>query len=1398
MGGYNFAYKGTVAPNGDCRLYVTKEFILGHLSWADETLHFTLLQHELGASYQGVYALFLKPVPMLNIPTIIENSEALLTCKVEIGIDIDNHIYNEFGGNMALITAAVQVQMDEVQLFFRDKHAEYSPHPFSVELIYYNRGPYPKPTPYDFIGNYQQGLFRTHEKIRSNWSLNQPCILKDVILQFMNHPHPAYGQIYMDTGGTGNICESTTPTIFINHRPDATSPHRLTPQYNPVIALTIAHELGHLITKTGAHLEEYPFCPASETDLCNTLPSPIMCSGSGLARGLHEAYFSNCSRQRISQTLTNLGPICFSDERPVPELPCPPPTVCQATIKIEADNTRPIGNCSDYSLINYNITVCNDCGVTRSLKVGFLSNANAQQMEYIDAAFNPVPLNPGASSLSYTESAFSDWAPGECRSYTLQGRFFTGFESPTFNLAARVFNAAAPNPNIYTDQASITIHKGFIRNVTGGTIQSPQRLSEIMQQEQWLSPQNADLDLYPFTFNVSGVFEIDLHNIQGLTDLTYAMKRAVFNMSGNARIIVSGAGRKLLWDRVKVLSCGNSMWDRVMILPGVTLMMNDSELHDGNLALTLHDEAKAALSNNRFYNNRIGVYVPEGHWVVSQLQDDHLNTSVLAPENYANQNVDISIFSGNRFETKGNGLKAPYTGHKGTAGVWVYGLRGLILGMNDTPENWYLNLYNGVVAFNSNLRVANSFFMDITQAGNFANAPAFSGYGIYSVGNTAYYRLLDVKGFGKYGTPAFRDCATGIFADKMAAYIEHCNMEQVQQGIHLQNARFRRLDVARNNISAARAGINLFQNTPVRCTVDNNDVLVAGAAYSPGTGIRMEESPFGVQNYQYYTVQNNTVRMLSGAEGISLQAGRYVQLYNNTVQLSETGLPQNGISLWGAGNALVRCNTLLGPKSYNSTFPNRGIAGLGAYGALISCNTTDYLRTGILFDGMADATALRGNNLHRHHTGLQILDNGHIGEQAHHGNRWFGPFTEFGAKHLALDFDVVDQSRFRIDPAASSGQAFAYEPFWSAVGQWFITQDVADESIFTCTNPTYDACQTAAPPLWVKTETDVLDNKLAQNALQSPGFAQELGWTGRRHLYSRIAENNLPLQPGTFVRSFYMATSGNSIAQLHQTQQSIQAAYPAASPAGMLLDQQDAALKEGLAQLRRNSLLQQQAETTGEQVALTAERTLLRSSLHADLAYADALAQDAADAADAQLGTAAALNAVVAAAAVYEQNEKNFYDLYIAWQQAESLTPAQQDVLKNIAFQCPWRGGDAVFYARSLYALLEPDALYDDALLCNSSGQYRALPTTETEDPGFDLYPNPASDHFVLRRFGLPEDAESIAVVFDLLGRELLRTSVGTKSIAVIDTKNFSPGIVFVALITDGRRTGIRKMVLQK
>src|SRR5690606_12175722 len=124
---------------------------------------------------------------------------------------------------------------------------------------------------------------------------------------------------------------------------------------------------------------------------------------------------------------------------------------------------------------------------------------------------------------------------------------------------------------------------------------------------------------------------------------------------------------------------------------------------------------------------------------------------------------------------------------------------------------------------------------------------------------------------------------------------------------------------------------------------------------------------------------------------------------------------------------------------------------------------------------------------------------------------------------------------FIVDPTASSGQAYSYSPTWDAFGQWFVPEDIQDDGIFQCIAS--NACANASPPIHVKEGMGELEDKLARGSFSSPQFTTELTWTGRRHLYSRIAENGIPLQNHTQVNSFYTNAANSSIEQLHEAGQ---------------------------------------------------------------------------------------------------------------------------------------------------------------------------------------------------------------------------------------------------------------------
>lgn len=122
-------------------------------------------------------------------------------------------------------------------------------------------------------------------------------------------------------------------------------------------------------------------------------------------------------------------------------------------------------------------------------------------------------------------------------------------------------------------------------------------------------------------------------------------------------------------------------------------------------------------------------------------------------------------------------------------------------------------------------------------------------------------------------------------------------------------------------------------------------------------------------------------------------------------------------------------------------------------------------------------------------------------------------------------------------------------------------------------------------------------------------------------------------------------------------------------------------------------------------------------------------------------------NATINTAALYESNQKIVNDIYystIAKGYGE-FRPAQVALLANIANQCPFAGGPAVYQARSLYAAVV-DTLYDDKAICQQVNiAYRPTSTTLTESASqaFKVFPNPAqTDLTVLADNALTEDTQ--------------------------------------------------------
>ena len=129
MGGFNYAYKGSVVGGEACRLYVAKRYLLGKIEQTDRTMRFLPAWEVLGSIYKDMFVVYAGLTPPFAYEQ--SNEPLMATGIVELGIDIDNGIYdffvhqfdNDVNAALQAISMKIQDHMDPVNDFFELRHS---------------------------------------------------------------------------------------------------------------------------------------------------------------------------------------------------------------------------------------------------------------------------------------------------------------------------------------------------------------------------------------------------------------------------------------------------------------------------------------------------------------------------------------------------------------------------------------------------------------------------------------------------------------------------------------------------------------------------------------------------------------------------------------------------------------------------------------------------------------------------------------------------------------------------------------------------------------------------------------------------------------------------------------------------------------------------------------------------------------------------------------------------------------------------------------------------------------------------------------------------------------------------------------------------------------------------
>ncbi|MBK9275196.1 MAG: right-handed parallel beta-helix repeat-containing protein [Flavobacteriales bacterium] len=628
---------------------------------------------------------------------------------------------------------------------------------------------------------------------------------------------------------------------------------------------------------------------------------------------------------------------------------------------------------------------------------------------------------------------------------------------------------------------------------------------------------------------------------------------------------------------------------------------------------------------------------------------------------------------------------------------------------------------------------------------------------------------------GMARTPSFTSCHWGVYTEYMNVLSTDNRMLDMGTAHHVERSGYRDVDIRNNAVTAHRHGMELRANDgAAHVLVEGNDITFGDhpCANCKGySGILVTE---GNQQAHDARILNNSIHFTNAATsrfGIALTAADAWLVADNTVLLVSNAHNRTGIQLEGCRATEVSCNQISSSDTGYPIAAQSAIRSMMGSQPLISCNEMDRTANGILFNGVAYGTDVRGNLFHNHKWPLHLDATAIIDAQLLKGNLW-DP-TAAAPVWGALYEDSVSAFAypFYYSPATINGGTTQPPSWWPS--NWFnftfgTNYDCADHH-------GTDYCSQFGGERCLDCLRD-LDEKIAGDSLENDPYTEETKWMLKGDLFRKIDDAPELLDSLPLLSDFYADLQGSPTASFKTIDDDQLALYDLNSTVLVQLLANRAQIEEAIA------LVNDGLEHLGDSTLTPAQRQAILAGLNGyrqniqnltewnDTALqvvADSKAQNADNIQDA--------NAGVAASELIEENEKVVNDIYLATvgKDLNVFTATQANDLFAIANQCPMRGGNAVFKARSLYWLINDDYDFDDPLLCQPHGIIVKDMAVQPVN-GMTVVPNPASDEvtLILNRplveLGVFEvyDAIGAQVMQQIMPMELPRISFSTAALA--------------------------------
>lgn len=871
-------------------------------------------------------------------------------------------------------------------------------------------------------------------------------------------------------------------------------------------------------------------------------------------------------------------------------------------------------------------------------------------------------------------------------------------------------------------------------------------------------------------------------------------------------IIISDNSTLYLTNGSFLFSCGTGMWKGIELssYSSTISISGNSKVSDALVAVSAGNGGTVIADHCLFDRNHVSIRL--------------FNSNPGTEADYS----DCVIKGARFFCSGGNSLKAPLANNRSRSHIELTDVYDIKIGDEFGDPNYFnppvpdaFEADKGIYGIRSNALLANNIFHNFNKNTQSSLADlsrqAVLFEGLRAAGRRPAINTITIGTQASGNT--FMQCSRAVELINMNATIENNDVsntylttqsgsggiDYVQQ-IYVHDSKGSQVTITGNRMKNEDKGINIdclgnsqpgsiniFANDFIQCLPDRRYMFLSGANAKYHGAIR---TAYGFSESSVYAITNNQNIVTTGDFGIH-SLGVYLKISENKIYMEhDQSRLQGAINNFNSGNlqdpffgmrietcpwAYVNCNLVKGnitttvdpTLNYQDFQCRHAISTTFSRESWFDCNATDMTEMGMEFLADCDKSIIRGNSFRTHNFGFQLgatfggtsctgWSTGIIGDQATM-NDGGGPYT------LGNKFEGSDGlGTFGMGSMHSANSYAFFNPNNGVFNQWYFhdlnqiyypplppfTLDncaIANASAF---NPfpdpsiQYYTCQTC-PNLQPGNSDEEVEQRIAAiNNTDSTAYGTQtplITSSLKDGLYDFIKKDTALLDSSQMIHDFYFSVKNSSIGKFYEVQVMI---------SKMISDSDSVAA-----------------------ATIKAEALLINNSIPVNY--------------------------------VFEQNQKDMNNIMLNYDGViteQNLASSDKPIVEGIAWQCPYKGGKAVYTARAIVWKYNPGAKFSDYELCNEGAYFRQTQqlTKPVNTTNISLHPNPAANSVTIN-YSLPGIENPRALILDVTGRAIKSFLVNSKETQKeIDISGFIPGIYFVKVNADNYELNTLKLTVIK